>query len=114
MGGPAGRNAFDRLRLLRRIARPLETAQIRWAGRSALSLAVRTPVLVLHTTGRRSGAQRSTRLAVERDGDGSLLVVGGAGGQARLPDWVANLRAEPHASVTLDRTRFAVDAEELV
>jgi len=95
------------------VVRPVEAVQVRWFGRSALSAAFRTPVLVLHTTGRRSGRERSTPLAYHQGDDGSLLVVGGAGGQARIPDWVANLRAEPRAAVTLDRRRAAVKAVEL-
>ena len=73
----------------------------------------RTPVLLLHTTGRRSGRARSTTLAFTRMEDESLVVVGGAGGQVRLPDWVANLRAEPVAAVTIDRARVEVRAVEL-
>lgn len=42
------------------------------------------------------GMVRGTTLAFHRPSDGSLVVVGGAGGQARTPDWVANLRASPH------------------
>lgn len=76
-------------------------------------MAFRTPVLVLHTTGRRSGRARSTTLAFKRLDDGSLVVVGGAGGQVRVPDWVANLRAEPVAAVTIDRARVEVRAAEL-
>lgn len=114
MGSTGPRNGFDRLRVLRRVFRPVEAAQVRWFGRSALSVAFRTPVLVLHSTGRRSGRERSTPLAYHRDEDGSLLVVGGAGGQARVPDWVANLRADPRGAVTLDRRRSAVTAVELV
>lgn len=86
---------------------------MRWLGASALSVAFRTPVLVLHTTGRRSGRGRSTVLAVHEEPDGSLLVVGGAGGQARTPDWVANLRADPAVEVTYRRRRRPVVAEEL-
>ena len=70
-------------------------------------------MLVLHTTGRRTGIERSTPLAYHRDADGSLLVVGGAGGQTRVPDWVANLRARPLAGVTVDRRRLEVSASEL-
>lgn len=83
-------------------------------GASALSRAFRTPVLLLHTTGRTSGVERTTTLAHHEDADGSLLIVGGAGGQARIPDWVANLRAAPRAAVTLDRQRVEVTAHELV
>jgi deazaflavin-dependent oxidoreductase (nitroreductase family) len=107
------RNAFDRARFLRRIARPIEVVQVRWFGASAVSIVARTPVLVLHTTGRRSGAERATPLAFHHDGDGRFLIVGGASGQARLPDWVANLRAAPDAAVTVDRRHVQVRAEEL-
>jgi deazaflavin-dependent oxidoreductase (nitroreductase family) len=113
VSGQRRRNRFDRLRWARRLARPIEVAQIRWFGASVVSLVVRTPVLVLHTTGRRSGIERATPLAFHRDRD-SFLVVGGASGQAVVPDWVANLRAEPDAAVTVGRTRVEVHADELV
>lgn len=107
------RNVFDRMRAVRRAIRPIEAAQVRHFGRSIVSLATRTSVLLLHTTGRTSGLGRTTPLAYHEDADGSLLVVGGAGGQARIPDWVTNLRARPTASVTLDKQRVAVVATEL-
>lgn len=107
------RNIFDRMRILRRVTRPVEAAQVRVFGRSLLSVVFGTRVLLLHTVGRRSGVERTTPLAFHIDADGSLLVVGGAGGQVRVPDWVANLRANPAAAVTMDRHRFDVRAEEL-
>lgn len=105
-------NLVDRLRPLRRLLAPAEAAQVRRFGASVLSLLYRADVLVLHTTGRRSGAERDTTLAHTRIGE-QLVVVGGAGGQRRLPDWVANLRARPAAAVTLAGDRFAVHAVEL-
>lgn len=84
------RNLYDRLRPLRRLVRPIEAAQVRRLGKSLLSIAFRTPVLVLHSTGRLSGIVRSTTLAFHRLDDESLVLVGGADGQARTPDWVAN------------------------
>jgi deazaflavin-dependent oxidoreductase (nitroreductase family) len=114
MSGGPDRNAFDRFGFLRRIARPIEVVQIRWFGASVISAFMRTPVLVLHTTGRRSGAHRATPLAFHHEEDGVLVIVGGASGQVRVPDWVANLRAEPNAAVTIDRARNEVVAEELV
>ena len=107
-------NRFDRLRWVRRLVRPFEVAQVRRFGRSGLSVVFRTPVLVLETVGRRSGAMRSTPLAYHELGDGSLVVVGGAGGQQRIPDWVANLRAEPSATVVVGRERRTVVAAEVV
>jgi F420H(2)-dependent quinone reductase len=109
----ARRNVFDRLRLLRRLARPIEAAQVRRFGASVVSLVARTPVLVLETTGRRSGIERSTPLAFHLDDEGRFLLVGGASGQARVPDWVANLRAEPDAAIVVDRVRVEVRAQEL-
>lgn len=107
-----GRNRADRMRAVRRLVGPIEAAEIRRFGRSGLGLVFRTPVLVLETTGRRSGATRSTPLAFHRDGD-DLLVVGGAGGQTATADWVRNLRADPEAVAVVDRERRPVRAVEL-
>lgn len=98
---------------VRAVAR-LEAWEVERFGRSGISLLARTPVLVLHTTGRRSGQPRRTVLAAHDEGDGSLLVVGGAGGQASTPDWVTNLRADDAVEVTWRRRRRAVRAVELV
>ncbi len=108
----ATRTRFSWPRPLLRLIAVVEAAQVRRLGRSALAAAYRVDVLVLHTTGRRSGVERDTVLSYVET-DGSLLVVGGAGGQSRLPDWVHNVRAEPRAAVTVDRRRFGVRAAEL-
>lgn len=104
---------MDRVRLVRRLTRAIEAAQVKYFGRSLLSLVARTPVLVLETTGRRTGRQRESTLAYLPLDDGQLLVVGGAGGQTRLPDWVANLRANPDVTVTVNRERRPMHAAEL-
>ncbi len=114
MGEHSGGNVYDRVQPLRRLAQPLEVAQIRQWGRSLFSVVFRTPVLLLHTTGRHSGQERTTALAFHEQPDGSLVVVGGANGQTRMPDWVINLRAHPDVAVTVRRQRHLVHAEELV
>ena len=96
------------------MAKAVEAAQVRRFGGSAVSVVFRTPVLVLETIGRRSGAKRSTTLAFQRVDDGTLLVVGGAGGQARVPDWVANLRANPQAVAWVDRAPLPVRTVEMI
>ena len=106
-------NVYDRLRFLRRIGGPVEAALVRRFGRSPLSVAFRVPVLVLETTGRRTGRIRATTVAYQRDVDGSLLLVAGAGGQTRTPDWVANLRANPTVTVVIDGRRTTHTATEL-
>jgi len=110
--GRPRRNAFDRMRPLRRAVQPFESLQVRVLGRSILSVAFRRPVLVLETLGRRSGRRRRTTLVYGEQGD-ALFVVGGAGGQAATPDWVANLRAHPAVRVTRDRRTTPMQAREL-
>src|ERR671916_9975 len=58
-------------------------------------------VLILHTTGIRSGQPRETPLAWFADGDDARLIVGSGGG-SRHPDWFVNLMAHPErASIEL-------------
>jgi deazaflavin-dependent oxidoreductase (nitroreductase family) len=66
----------------------------------------------LAATGRRSGKPREVTLYAFDDGD-DLVVVGSRGGAAKDPAWVANLRAEPLASVRLGRETREVRAREV-
>jgi deazaflavin-dependent oxidoreductase (nitroreductase family) len=101
------------MRWLRRWVGRIEVAEVRRFGRSGIGLFARTPVLELRTVGRRTGRARSTPVAYHEDRDGTLFVVGGAGGQQRIPDWVANLRAHPDAQVLVRREVRPVTAVEL-
>lgn len=56
------------------------------------------PTLLLTTTGRRSGEQRTTPLIFGRDGE-DFLIVASVGGSPKHPAWYLNLQADPHASV---------------
>ena len=114
MGERAAGNVYDRMGPLRRLAQPMEVAQVRRWGRSLFSVVYRTPVLLLHTTGRHSGHERTTALAFHQEADGGLIVVGGANGQTRMPDWVHNLRANGEGAITVNRVRHTVHAEELI
>ena len=68
-------------------------------------------VLLLHTVGARSGAARTNPLAYLRDGE-RLVIFGSAGGAARHPAWVYNLRHSRRATVTIGQRRLAVEARE--
>jgi deazaflavin-dependent oxidoreductase (nitroreductase family) len=58
-------------------------------------------VLILNTTGRRSGQPRETPVAWFADGENAWLVVASGGG-SQHPDWHANLMAHPaEASIEL-------------
>lgn len=109
---PRRRNVADLIRPVRRLAGNVESAEVRWFGRSILSTLFRQRVLVIETIGRRSGKRRRTTVAY-RELDGQLVVVGGAGGQSRPPDWVANLRATPNVGVTRQRRSLRMHARIL-
>ena len=56
------------------------------------------PVLLLQTTGRRSGQTHTTPVQYLADGD-TFVVVASNAGAARPPAWYLNLRANPHARI---------------
>ncbi|HEU5266658.1 MAG TPA: nitroreductase family deazaflavin-dependent oxidoreductase [Jatrophihabitans sp.] len=57
------------------------------------------PVLLLTSTGRRSGQPRDSHL-IAVPFEGSLALIGTNYGQPRTPGWVHNLEANPDAAVT--------------
>ena len=69
-------------------------------------------LLLLTTTGARSGEPRVAPLVVFRI-DGQLLIVAGYGGADVNPAWVRNLRANPRAHVEVATGSFDVVAREL-
>ncbi len=105
------RNAFQRLmvraagtapgaRVFARTAHHADRVVYRaTGGRATLaSVASGIPVVMLTTTGRRSGRQITTPILAVPEGDG-LVMVGSNFGQAQHPAWVHNLRADPCAWV---------------
>jgi len=71
-----------------------------------------TELLLLTTTGARSGQPRLSPLSCRRV-DGKLLIIAGYGGADINPAWVHNLRADPRAHVELADESFDVTAREL-
>jgi deazaflavin-dependent oxidoreductase (nitroreductase family) len=69
-------------------------------------------LLLLTTTGSKSGKPRVTPLVVFRI-DGMLLIVAGYGGADVNPAWVHNLRANPRAHIEVPSGSFDVVAREL-
>lgn len=67
------------------------------------------PVLLLETTGRRSGLPRRTPVQYVEHGD-ELLVVAAGGGSRRPPAWLLNLQADPRAHLTIGGARVAAAA----
>jgi deazaflavin-dependent oxidoreductase (nitroreductase family) len=66
-------------------------------------------VLLLTTTGRRSGEQRTIVLGYGRHGD-RLVVIASNNGAPSAPAWYHNLLADPNATVELGPEKFNVRA----
>ncbi|MEZ0365750.1 nitroreductase family deazaflavin-dependent oxidoreductase [Mycobacterium sp. pUA109] len=69
-------------------------------------------LLLLTTTGAKSGQPRVTPLAYLRI-DGKLIIIGSYAGADIHPAWVHNLRAHPRAHVEIGTESFEVTAREL-
>ena len=83
----------------------------RISGGRLLGELVGMKVLLLTTTGAKSGAPRTTALTYLEDGD-AYVVIGSFLGEPRHPGWVHNLRARPDAAVQIGARRIAVRAHE--
>lgn len=66
----------------------------RWTGGKLGGRFLRAENVILTTTGRKSGARRTTPLVATFDGDRVVLVASN-GGASRHPDWYLNLVADP-------------------
>ena len=73
-------------------------------GRFTIFGPVGVPLLLLTTTGRKSGERREIPLTYMREGD-RLFLVGSNYGQATHPAWSWNLLADPNAWVTMGERR---------
>ena len=70
-------------------------------------------ILLLTTTGRRTGQSRVAILLYVRDGD-DYVVIASNGGSSRHPTWYLNLQAEPIGQAQVGKARFAVVACDIV
>ena len=68
------------------------------------------PVLLLHSTGAKTGKERTTPMMYLADGD-RLVVFASKAGAPTNPDWYHNLLAHPRARVEVGTETFDVDAE---
>ena len=75
----------------------------------ALGTVARMPVLLLTTTGRRSGTARTTPLTFFREG-ADLVVIASNGGADRPPDWWLNLQEDARAVAQIGTDKLAVTA----
>lgn len=70
------------------------------------------PLVLLHTTGAKSGAERVNPLMHLRK-DGKIIVFGSRGGEDLNPDWYYNVKADPNVQVELGDRTVPARAEEI-
>lgn len=66
-------------------------------------------MILLHTTGAKSGQARLSPLVYVPDGD-RIIIIASKGGADTNPDWYYNLLANPNATVEVGSERFDVRA----
>ncbi len=107
-------------KLYSRASQAMGATGLRWTGRLNIPLyrlsggriggrINRAPVLLLTTTGRKSGQQRTAPVVYLADGE-NLVVIGSNAGHNRTPAWSLNLQANPDAEVEVRRERRLVRA----
>jgi F420H(2)-dependent quinone reductase len=69
----------------------------------------KAPVLLLTTTGRKSGQKRTAPVVYLAE-DENLVVIGSNAGHGSAPAWSLNLKANPEAEVEVKRERRPVRA----
>jgi F420H(2)-dependent quinone reductase len=67
------------------------------------------PVLLLTTTGRKSGERRTAPVLYLERGE-AMILIDTNGGNEKLPGWSHNLKAKPRAEVEIGRRKLEVTA----
>ena len=68
-------------------------------------------ILILTTTGRKSGKKRATPVQYTIDGD-RFIIIASNGGAPKHPTWLFNLRANPQAQIQIGAKTITVNASE--
>ncbi len=67
-------------------------------------------ILLLTTTGRRTGNETTTPLIYDRDGDGNAVIVASKGGAPEHPGWFRNIEKNPEVGVQILGEKFRARA----
>ena len=111
-------------RFYSKISQSMGATGLRWTGKLNVPLyrlsggriggkVGKAPVLLLTTTGRKSGQARTAPVVYLADGE-NLVVIGSNAGHSRAPAWSLNLKSNPEAEVEIGRRRRAVRARVAV
>jgi deazaflavin-dependent oxidoreductase (nitroreductase family) len=107
-------------RFYSRFSNSLGATGLRWTGKLNVPLyrlsggriagkVGKAPLLLLTTTGRKSGQERTAPVVYLADGERMVLIDTNAGNE-KLPAWSLNLSAKPEAEVEVGRKRQRVRA----
>ena len=108
---PAGRRPSKLVAALQNVATGIHNALYRSSSGVIGGRIANSPVLLLTTTGRRSGKQRTVPLLYLMDGRNVALVASN-GGAVRHPTWWLNLQTTPEAWIQIKGIRQRVKAEQ--
>jgi len=107
---PAGRRPSKVVALLQNVVTRVHSVLYRSSNGVIGGRLANSPVLLLTTTGRRSGKQRTVPLLYLIDGVNVVLVASN-GGAVRHPTWWLNLQTTPEAWIQIKSIRRRVRAE---
>lgn len=110
-GTARGRTYNRTIAAVQKGAARLHTNLFRATGGKVGGRMLGSPVLLLVTTGRKTGRERTTPLLYLEDGDRRVIVASN-GGTARPPVWWLNLSAHPEAEVEVTGRKTRVRAKE--
>jgi len=82
---------------------------IRENGRPSSGPMAGRPLMILTSTGAKSGEKRSAVITYTRDGD-RYVIAASKGGAPTNPSWYYNLLADPHVTVEADKQTFEATA----
>lgn len=85
-------------------------ADYRANGKASKGPFVGRQILLLTTTGAKTGTARTSPLVYTKDGD-DLVIVASKGGAPSNPDWFHNLKAHPTVTVELGGETFKANAK---
>ena len=83
--------------------------EFRGSGGSSATFGSARPIILLTTTGRKSGNRHTTPVMYRRDGD-RLVVFASKGGAPTSPDWYHNLVANPTVTVEVGTEMYEAQA----
>jgi deazaflavin-dependent oxidoreductase (nitroreductase family) len=84
-------------------------AEFRANGGTVTGMFAGAPLLLLTTTGAKTGLPRTAPLVYTRD-NGHMVVIASKGGAPTNPDWYHNLRANPEVTVEVGTESFPARA----